>query len=67
MKKTLTLNLSDDEMQQLTAYSERFDMSKTATLRQALRFFLAVRSRSDKGEEIYLQDHLGNKREVIIL
>ena len=36
-KRTMTLNLNDDEMDALDALSSRYDMSKTAIIRKALR------------------------------
>ena len=38
-KRTMTLNLTDAEMQVLEELSRRKDLTKTAVLRQALRLF----------------------------
>ena len=40
-KRTLTLNLSDEEMDLLEAVADRLGMSKSAVLRQAIRLYEA--------------------------
>lgn len=48
--KTMTLNLSDEEMAVVERLSEEHDMSKTAVLRQALRLYQFVQQRMADGE-----------------
>lgn len=38
-KRTLTLNLSDEEMAMLEALADKLGMSKSAVLRQAIRLY----------------------------
>lgn len=55
-KKTMTLNLTDAEMEALESLSEKKDMSKTALLRQALRLYQAVEIRLAGGEKLFFED-----------
>lgn len=55
-KKIMTLHLSDDQMTALEELSSRECSSKADILRRALRFYLAVDSRIQKGEKIYFVD-----------
>lgn len=66
-KKTMTLNLSDEEMTALESLAERKELSKTAVLRQALRFYQLVDARIARGEKLFLEDLEKKKAEVMIL
>ena len=55
-KRTMTLNLTDAEMNVLEELSEKKDLSKTAVLRQALRLFQMFDSRIERGEKLYFED-----------
>lgn len=65
-KKTMTLNLTDAEMQALDQLSERKDLSKTAVLRQALRLYQAVDARIAVGEKLFFEDSLKQKSELML-
>lgn len=67
-KKTMTLNLTDTEMDALEALCERKDMSKTAVLKQALRLYQAVEMRLADGEKLFFEDEdKRTKAEVVML
>lgn len=67
-KKTMTLNLTDAEMEALEVLCERKEMSKTALLKQALRLYQAVDVRLANGEKLYFEDEQKtNKAEVMML
>jgi predicted transcriptional regulator len=67
-RKTMTLNLTDDEMSSLEALSARYDMSKTAILRKALRMYQVIQERVQRGEKLYLEDEIENKKaELVVL
>jgi hypothetical protein len=55
-KKTLTLNLSEDEMKTLEELALRNDMTKTAVLKKAIRIYLILETRMQKGEHIFVED-----------
>ena len=68
MKKTMTLNLTDAEMQVLEELSAKKDLSKTALLRQALRLYQMVEVRLEKGDKLFFEDDkTKEKAEVMML
>ena len=67
-KRTMTLNLTEAEMNALEALSQKKDLSKTAVMRQALRLFQMVDARMELGNKLYFADELkGDKAEVMVL
>jgi hypothetical protein len=67
-KKTMTLNLTDAEMEALESLCDRKDMSKTAVLKQALRLYQAVEMRLAGGEKLFFEDEgKRTKAEVVML
>jgi hypothetical protein len=67
-KRTMTLNLTDAEMQVLEELCAKRDLSKTALLRQALRLYQVVETRIDKGEKLFFEnDKTKEKSEVMML
>jgi hypothetical protein len=67
-KKTMTLNLTESEMEVLEALSRKKDLSKTAVIRQALRLFQLVDTRLTQGEKLVFEDEKANRKsEVVVL
>lgn len=67
-KRTMTLNLTDAEMQVLEDLCERKDLSKTALLRQALRLYQVVEARIERGDKLFFEDEkTKEKAEVMML
>ena len=67
-KRTMTLNLTEEEMASLEDLSARFDMSKTALVRRALRMYHFVQDRMQRGEKLFLEDEAENKKaEILVL
>lgn len=67
-KRTMTLNLTDAEMQALERLSIRKDLSKTAVLRQALRLYQTLDARVEKGDKLVFEnDATQDKAELMIL
>jgi len=66
-KKTMTLNLTDQEMRVLDELSEQKDLSKTALLRQALRLYQMVDARLARGEKLFFEDGQKAKAELMVL
>lgn len=68
MKKTMTLNLTDAEMQALQDLCDKKDLSKTAVLRQALRLYQLVDVRLEQGGKLFLEDEAKKeKAELMVL
>jgi hypothetical protein len=67
-KKTMTLNLGDEEMTVLEDLARRKDLSKTGVIRQALRLYQMVDLRLREGEKLVFEDEKKNKKsEVVVL
>jgi hypothetical protein len=56
IKRTMTLNLTDREMQVLEQLSTQKDLSKTAVIRQAIRLYQLVDARLTRGEKLFFED-----------
>jgi predicted transcriptional regulator len=55
-RRTMTLNLTDREMEALEELAGRKDLSKTQVVRQAIRLYQTVESRLESGEKLYFED-----------
>ncbi len=55
-KRTMTLNLTEQEMNVLEDLAGRKDLSKTAVIRQALRLSRLVEDRVLKGDKLVLEE-----------
>lgn len=67
-KRTMTLNLTDAEMEALERMSIEKDMSKTAVLRQALRLYQVITARIQVGEKFFFEDEIAKeKKELVVL
>ena len=66
-KRTMTLNLTDQEMRVLDELSARKDVSKTALLRQALRLYQMVETRLSRGETLFFEDEEKKKAELMVV
>lgn len=68
VKRTMTLNLTDVEMDVLEGLCVKKDLSKTAVLRQALRLYQLIEVRIEKGNKLYFEDVVTkDKAEVMML
>lgn len=67
-KRTMTLNLTDAEMEVLEQLSTEKDMTKTAVLRQALRLYQLITARLQIGEKLFFEDVVAKeKKELVVL
>jgi hypothetical protein len=67
-KRTMTLNLTDHEMDFLEDLAQRKGLSKTALLRQALRLYQSVELRLERGEKLFFEDpKKKEKSELMVL
>lgn len=55
-KKTMTLNLTEQEMSALEELAGKKDMSKTAVIRQALKLYHLVDYRAEQGARMYFEN-----------
>lgn len=66
-KKTMTLNLTDAEMDALDRLSSQKDLTKTAVLRQALRLYQLVEARLVRGEKLYFENDTTKEKAELML
>ena len=66
-KRTMTLNLTDEEMTALDALSTRYDMTKTAIVRKALRMYQVIDSRLQRGEKLFMEDEIEKKKSELVV
>jgi predicted transcriptional regulator len=67
-KRTMTLNLTDQEMRVLDELCAKKGLSKTALMRQALRLYQAVDTRLEQGDKLLLEnDETKAKSELMVL
>jgi len=68
MKKTMTLNLTEGEMQVIEELCERKGLSKTALVRQSLRLFKSIDDRLELGSKIFVESaDKSDKAELMVL
>ena len=67
-KRTMTLNLTEREMQVLDELCARKGLNKTALMRQALRLYQAVDTRLEQGDKLVFENEAKNeKSELVVL
>ncbi len=67
-KRTMTLNLTQQEMQVLDELCAKKGLNKTALMRQALRLYQTVDTRIERGEKlIFENDKTKEKSELMVL
>lgn len=66
-KRTMTLNLTAREMEALEVLASKKDLSKTATLRLALRLLQAVDAKVQMGQKLYTEDEQTKDKSELVL
>ena len=67
-KRTMTLNLTDEEMRVLGDLCRKKGLNKTALLRQALRLYQAVDARIERGDKMLFEnEETKEKSELMML
>jgi hypothetical protein len=68
IKRTMTLNLTDREMQVLDELCAKKGLNKTALMRQALRLYQAVDIRLEQGDKLVFEnDEKKEKSHLVVL
>jgi hypothetical protein len=67
LRKTMTLNLTDAEMDVLERLSAQKDLTKTGVLRQALRLYQLVEARLVRGEKLYFENDATKEKAELML
>ena len=66
-KRTMTLNLSELEMQVLDKLAAEKGLTKTALVKQALRLYQSVNERLERGEKLFIEDENKNEKAEILV
>ena len=66
-KRTMTLNLSSEEMEAVETIARRKDVTKTAIIKQAIRLYLLVDTRLGDGDKLFVEDEEKQKTELAVL
>lgn len=67
-RKTMTLNLTEAEMDALESLCKQKDLSKTAVLRQALRLYQLLDTRLAQGDSVFFEEKdKKNRSELVVL
>lgn len=67
-KRTMTLNLTEAEMNALEDLATKKDLNKTVVIRQALRLYQMVDQRLREGKKVFIEDELTKaKSELMFL
>jgi dipeptidase len=66
-KRTMTLNLTEKEMQVLDELCAKKGLNKTALLRQALRLYQTVDQRLEQGEKLIFENDDKSEKAVLVV
>lgn len=66
-KKTMTLNLSEQEMFVLEELCEKKGLSKIALLRQALRLYETIDAKLESGEKVFFENPESKEKSELML
>ncbi len=66
-KRTMTLNLTEEEMQVLGDLCAKKGLNKTALMRQALRLYQAIDVRLERGEKILFENEQTNEKSELMM
>jgi len=67
-KRTMTLNLTDQEMRVLEDLAQKKELTKTGVMKLALRVLQTLDARVEPGKKLLIEDEATNeKSELVIL
>lgn len=67
-KKTMTLNLTDQEMRVLEDLAQKKELTKTGVMKLALRLLQTLDARIEPGKKLLIEDEAtSEKSELVIL
>jgi hypothetical protein len=67
IKRTMTLNLTDREMQVLDELCAKKGLNKTALMRQSLRLYQAVETRLEQGEKLVFENEEKKQKSHLVV
>jgi predicted transcriptional regulator len=66
-KRTMTLNLTDAEMNALEELAAKKDLNKTIVIRQALRLYQMVDQRIRDGMKVFVENQMTKDKSELML
>ena len=66
-KRTMTLNLTDAEMDALEELAVKKDLNKAVLIRQALRLYQMVDQRLREGKKVFIEDEMTKAKSELML
>lgn len=66
-RRTMTLNLTDAEMEVLEILCKKKELTKTSVIRQALRLYQLVEVRLERGEKIMFENETTKEKAELML
>ncbi len=66
-KRTMTLNLTESEMEVLEDLAAKKDLNKTVVIRQALRLYQMVDQRLREGKKVFIEDEMTKAKSELML
>ena len=66
-KRTMTLNLTEVEMNALEELATKKDLNKTIVIRQALRLYQMVDQRVREGKKLFIEDTMTKEKSELML
>jgi hypothetical protein len=63
----MTLNLSDQEMRVLEKLAKKKDLTKTGTMKLALRLLQTLDERVDPGKKLFIEDKDGSEKSELVI
>jgi len=66
-KRTMTLNLTETEMNVLEDLAAKKDLNKTVVIRQALRLYQMVDQRIREGKKVFIEDSMTKDKSELVL
>lgn len=65
--KTMTLNLTNQEMTVVEELARKKGLNKTALLKQCLRVYQTIENRLERGEKLFFEDSQKKEKSELIL
>ena len=66
-KRTMTLNLTEAEMNALEDLAAKKDLNKTVVIRQAIRLYQMVDQRIREGKKVFIEDEITKTKSELML
>lgn len=66
-KRTMTLNLTEQEMRVVEELAQKKDLSKTGVMKLALRLLQTIDARVEPGKKLLVEDELTNEKSELVI